>query len=105
MSKRILLIGALLAAGLLLIAACTEGQRAAIQTAAAVPPGDAVAVRPTETPRFSALVTPTPLPTVGGMLGTWTAVAQVMVIPTQDAEPYVITNQGRPHFVEFHALW
>ncbi len=103
MSKKVLLAGALLLiAGLLIISACTEQQRAIVQTAAAVPPDQPA---PTETPKFSLLISPTPLPTVGGMMGTWTAVAQVMVMPTLDTEPYVITNQGRPHFVEFHALW
>jgi hypothetical protein len=105
LSQKVLWAGVLLIVGLLVVSACSDEQRAIIQTAAALPPNAATQPAPTETPQFSLLVSPTPLPTAGGMMGTWTAVAQVMVIPTLDTEPVVIINEGRPHFVEFHALW
>lgn len=112
----------LIAAGLIAIAvfaaACSQDQRAVLQTAIAmpganIPPGDAVAQAATpaasaealNTPAFSALVTPTPLPTLPGPMGTLTAIADLIASPTQSTEPYTIVKHGNPHFIEFHAWW
>jgi hypothetical protein len=57
------------------------------------------------TPAFSALATPTLDPIANGPLGTWTAIALTIAPPTINAEPYVVANQGNPHFIEFHAWW
>jgi hypothetical protein len=101
----------------LAIAACGEQPRAAVQTLVAArvaeKSGIAVTAAPTAlssptaaaTPEFSALSTPTPLPTMGGIMGTLTAIAPLVASPTQDAQPYVIVNRGNPHFLEFHAWW
>lgn len=62
-------------------------------------------VAPVDTPEFTALTSPTPLPTMGGPLGTLTAIADLVASPTQNREPYVIVNRGNPHFIEFHAWW
>ena len=56
-------------------------------------------------PAFSALTTPTPLPTMAGPMGTLTAIADMVASPTQNTEPYTIVNKGNPHFIEFHAWW
>ncbi|MCD4686270.1 MAG: hypothetical protein K8S97_10075 [Anaerolineae bacterium] len=62
-------------------------------------------VEPVGTPEFSGLVSPTPLPTMGGPLGTLTAISDLVASPTQNREPYIIVNRGNPHFIEFHAWW
>lgn len=113
-----LLITAALIVILAITAACSQDQRAALQTAvavpgASVPSGNAVAQAATpaaspeafDAPAFSALVTPTPLPTMPGPMGTLTAIADLIASPTQNAEPYTIVNRGNPHFIEFHAWW
>lgn len=113
-----LLLSAVLIVLTVCAAACSQDQRAALQTAVAVPnanvpPGNAVAQVTTpaasaeapETPVFSALVTPTPLPTMPGPMGTLTAIADLIASPVQNTEPYTIINRGNPHFIEFHAWW
>ncbi|MBN1966675.1 MAG: hypothetical protein JW910_18630 [Anaerolineae bacterium] len=106
--------------GLMVLAAvaCTPAQQAVVQTVVAALPDDdaplggAVAAMPTPdqaaataTPASSSYAPPTSVPTASGPLAALTQVAQL--IPTQDtsATPYAIVNQGRPHFIEFHARW
>lgn len=97
--RRLSAIFAVLLAVVLLISACSQPQRAVVQTLVAAQ------IQPTETPVFSPLMTPTPLPTMGGVLGTLTAIAPLVATPVQNTEPYVIVNRGNPHFLEFHAWW
>ena len=100
MLKRILLVALVL----LLATACSAEQREALQTAAAVPQATAPpANTPTETLAFSAL--PTALPTMGGPMGTMTAIADQIASPVPDSEPYEIAFRGVPIFIEFHAWW
>lgn len=109
MRRKSIVLG--IAAGLMvvIIAACSLEERAALRrimalpTITGAPQGTAVSL--SATPAFSLLTTPTPLPTVSGPLGTLTAIADLVASPTQDPEPYVIVNRGRPHFIEFHAWW
>lgn len=112
--KRLLILIAALTLLVLAVSACSQDQRAVLQTAVAVPGGgNAIAQEPTPvasagataTPEFSVLASPTPQPTLAGPMGTLTAIADLVASPTQDTEPYVIENTGNPHFIEFHAWW
>ena len=104
MSAKILLVGVIAVA--LVVAACAEVPRAVLQMVTALPTSNSVSnPPPTQTPGFSMLATPTLDPIAAGPLGTWTAIALTIAPPTIDARPYVIVNQGNPHFIEFHAWW
>ncbi len=100
--KRWLIFSVALTLLALAVSACSQEQRAALQTAVAMPVASAAA---TATPELSVLASPTPLPTLAGPMGTLTAIADLVASPTQDTEPYVIVNSGNPHFIEFHAWW
>ncbi len=63
-------------------------------------PDGADASRPTATVAAS----PTTPPMVGPM-GTLTAIAALLASPTPNRTPYEIVNEGRPHFLFFHAWW
>ena len=93
----------------LIIAACSVEERAALRRIIALPTAtgthQGTAASLSETPAFSLLMTSTPPPAVAGPMGTLTAIADLVASPTQDAKPYVIVNRGRPHFIEFHAWW
>jgi thiol-disulfide isomerase/thioredoxin len=114
LSKKVLLAGLLISLVTLIAAACSEAQREALQTLAAQPPtryaalsaDEAVSPVPGPTQGFSSLITPTSAQSAAfDPLGTLTAVAVSMAVPTQNTEPYVIENTGKPHFIEFHAWW
>ncbi len=114
MKHRTLLLAITAGLVVLIIAACSAEERetlrrmAALPTAAGAQLGTAVsalASGPSETPAISVLRTATPMPTMAGPMGTLTAIADLVASPTQDAAPYVIVNQGKPHFIEFHAWW
>lgn len=112
----------LLAVGTVLVLsvlACTAEQRELLERLgpdpnredAAVASPTAVAQAPTanptatETPAFSELKLPTAIPTMGGPMGTLTAIADLVATDEPDRTPYVIVNRGQPHFIEFHAWW
>lgn len=110
MTRLAVLTGIVVVLAALIVTACGPAQQQALQTMVAMPqaPADsgmAVAVAPTETPAMSIIELPTLAPTVGGPLGTMTAIAHMFATSEQDAEPYVIEVRGKPHFIEFHAWW
>jgi hypothetical protein len=100
---------------LLVIAGCSAEQRADLhETLVAAQPGNApvgqIAELATPSPSGAATATPAGsvvvLPTaVSGPLATLTAIAPLVATPVDNATPYAIVNQGKPHFLEFHAWW
>ncbi len=118
--KRSVMAGLMLGLALVLVAAaCTDQQRALLRaivpTAApaepaapppiAVAPGPIPSPTPSPTPAFNAISIPTLPPVASGPMATLTALAPLFALPTQNAEPYVLADHGRPHFIEFHAWW
>lgn len=108
MIRRLLLLGFLVITAGFAAAACSDEQREALQSIAALATANhaaSEATPPAPVASIEPLNTPTLDPIAAGPMGTWTALAQTIVTPTQNTEPYVIVNRGNPHFIEFHAWW
>jgi hypothetical protein len=99
---------------LLAMAACAPSPRAALPPVEAPPraqgpvaaaPTTTPSPAPSKTPGFSTIELPTAVPTMGGPMGTLTAIAPLLATPEIDKTPYEIEPRGKPHFVEFHAWW
>ncbi len=101
MKSRMWIAGALaLLVAALVTSACSPPLRLWWQGLSLAPSEPLSAAPPTAT----AALSPTAPPMVGPM-GTLTAVAELLASPTPDRTPYEIVNQGRPHFLFFHAWW
>ena len=100
MRTRIGVSGALvLLSAVLVLSACSAPLRLLWGQAPAAPSLGEPTARP------SATVAAPTTPSMAGPMGTLTAIAELIASPTPNRTPYVIVNQGRPHFLIFHAWW